>query len=51
MNLWKNALKGLMYWYSLLKCDDSFNLVENMQKQEMSPLLNDINYVVSTFDE
>ena len=44
----KNALRELMDWFSLLKCDDSFNLVENIQQQEMVSLFCDMNYVVST---
>ena len=40
-----------MDWFSLLECDDYFNLVENIQQQEMVSLFCDMNYVISTYVE
>ena len=51
VKLLKNALKEIMVWCSLLECDDSFHLVENIQQQEMVPIFRDMNHVVSTYFE
>ena len=47
VKLRKNRLKELMDWCSILKCGDSFHLVNNIQQQEMASLFCDMNYIVS----